>query len=55
MLESTFPLEDTVPLETKLLGEDTNKEEKWLLLKESDNDKDTGDTFDVDNLEGYPE
>lgn len=55
MLESIVPLEDTVPLETQLLREDKNKEEKGLLLKESDRDNDTEDTVDVGNLEGYTE
>ena len=55
MLESTVPLEDIVPLETQLLGEDTNKEEKILLLKESDKYNDIEVTIGVDNLYRYIE
>ena len=45
-----MPLEYIVPLETQLLGEDTNKEEKILLLKESDIYNDMEVTTNIDKL-----
>ncbi|KAH9329209.1 hypothetical protein KI387_001317, partial [Taxus chinensis] len=65
LLENTVPLENTVvlengvtletQLETQLVGDDKNQEERSLLPRKSDRDIDAEDTVCVDDLQGDTE